>query len=233
MHINSKKYPLHISKEIEQVLTELKQITENDHAIIQLIRKPSYLLSIVDKDSSSGFYFDIQHASINKKKQVVFTTQFLPGNGYSTVASELEVSGEALVQKLHWWIGIIADYNTINYNLEQWENNFTIQEHELQFELKDEDAYTHPYDKEKQRVIEKLLENIIKLLEEKRTNPLSEELLKETNSISSMLSTATKNVIATKLISLLKKLSSMGIELIKEVIKHSAAELLQLGFKTF
>lgn len=231
MHINSKKYPLHVSKEIEQVLTELKQITQTDHAFIQLKSNEQLLLSIVDKDSSSGFYFNILHANINRKKQVVFAVQFLPGNSYSTVATAMELSGEALVQKLNWWMDCIADYNLINTNLQQWETVFTTVAEDITFELLDTDAGTQPYNSNQQQLIEQLLENIATLLEERKAAAGVPELLQETNSIGQMLATATKTVVAAKLISLFKKLAAIGMELIKEVIKLSAAELIQLGFK--
>ncbi len=233
MHINSKKYPLHVSKEIDQVLTELKQITKADHSLIQLKRNQQLLLSIADKDSSSGFYFNILHANINRKKQVVFAVQFLPGNGYSTVATAIELSGEALVQKLNWWMDMIADYNHINANMEQWDDAFAEVVEDIQFELTDVDADALPYEKDKQVIIEKLLGNIITLLEERKATEGVPDLLNETKSIGQMLTTATKTVVAAKLIVLLKKLAKMGMELLREVIKLSAAELLQLGFKAF
>lgn len=231
MHINSKKYPLHVSKETEQVLTELKQITQTDHAFIQLKSNEQLLLRIIDKDSSSGFYFNILHANINRKKQVVFAVQFLPGNSYSTVATAMELSGEALVQKLNWWMDSIADYNLINTNLQQWETVFTTVAEDLAFELLDTDAGTQPYNSNQQQLIEQLLENIATLLEERKAAAGVPELLQETNSIGQILATATKTVVAAKLISLFKKLAAIGMELIKEVIKLSAAELIQLGFK--
>lgn len=231
MHINSKKYPLHVSKEIEQVLAELKQLTQSGDLDFLLVRNTMHLLSITDKDSSSGFYFNILHAGINKQKQVVFTVNCLPGNGYSTVAAAMELSSEALVQKLNWWTGIITDYNNINHNLEKWDLNFIETTQDLAFELQDSDAGTHPFEEHKQVMIEKLLQNIITLLEERKEQDGVAALLEETQNIGEELKTATKNWVVAKLVALLKKLGLIGLEFIREVLKLSAAELLQLGFK--
>ena len=129
--MDTKSYPLILSREIEKLLRTFRSLL-NQHSHIIESHDSKHLVSLRDKDKPD-FYFRVYGPGQNKEGLPIFHLQYVPENEIDFLSANRNISLEKIIGHFHNWISIIENFNAINYTED--DNNMQFYEKEFYSEF--------------------------------------------------------------------------------------------------
>jgi hypothetical protein len=223
-----KKIPL-------SVLESIRTIVAENQKLIKIEDREDSILSIVENDKSSKFYFRIKASEIRQDGHIVYILDFSPRNPYITEAWNGTILANEFNATFTSWFKNIVDYNQphILFNdpiLESYYNEL-----EADFVIVDEDANTSPFKFQQQEHIMNVYDIIIKqVLAQKEEDNEEEatEILKEIQVAKKQLPKSTKKEATNtlrKVIALCKKYSYAVAKAISAEVLVEIGKTLLIG----
>ncbi|GEM_PF-6559260 len=223
--MNKKQLPLIQIKSIKKVKDALRE-KATEYGEIKLMREDGSTMEFHDSDISSNFFFEIRGQRISTGK-VIYTLDFAPASDLVITSKVIQAGEDSVIIYFNQWIDRIIMYNTTNLTPE--DDILISYEEEFydQFELVEDGTEEQPYTLDVQIKIDSLLEGFETRLIELSNQHDVEDIIDETKSLRSTLTTETKRSTVKKISRILSKIRRMGLDVLiqfydvgkKEVIK--------------
>lgn len=225
---NPKDYIYIVAKDIQEILYTLREL-QSDYSDILKVLETDHLFYFHDINHTDFYFYISAPDKKSKGGPTLFSTYFNPDRRDSKSVFAGEANKNQIPEYFKRWIGIIQDYNSVNFNQE--EDFLKIYEEEIfsNFELIDDDAETKPFDNNQQIILYTFLETTVKHLENQYPNNINvEEIIDEANSLKDEIPLLTKRIAFkrfSKVLAEIRKFNPITYRDIydvakKEVIKH-------------
>ena len=223
-----KKFPLVVLKAIEPLYARIEQES------LKLDKTAQTLLVVKDADKDSDFFFEII-AHLPTNHGLGFKYRYKP----QSINEVAETSGltplNNIINLFDNWIKLVNEYSSVKTHyddpvLKKYADSFY-----TEFESADEDATTVSFTVKQQLLLSSALDQVIQILETKRTDHNEEavnELVKQAEEIQDTLTEDTKQETLTKLSKLFAKVQKLGIKFIKDVYPIVQKEIIGAAIKS-
>ncbi|MEQ9426494.1 MAG: hypothetical protein RJQ09_18875 [Cyclobacteriaceae bacterium] len=219
-----KKIPLKILKSLESFVKlagdKFNVIDPNEH-----------LLSIIDTDEESEFYFRIEKYEKKHNGSFQLLMDRRPTNEDEVINNSAWIGINDLPSEFKKWLNLLDAYNSIESFYDDPIIKSNAERFQQQFELLDEFADRESFDLDQQLFLEEYLDQSSKKLEKLKQGQTKEkiqeiELLEnETDEIKSALTKESKKKILNRLTKFWARAQKTGLDVIKEVLVNVATEL--------
>lgn len=225
--MNKKQIPFDILTAVEPILQENKEIIHNQKA-------DKCYYSIHDKESSSGYFFNVINDPSrlnNNSDGSAILCQFLPKGLHDISIQTVFIKRDQLSNYLNGWVKIIKTYNSTE---SVYDDPYVrkYQKHYFEeFKIVDEDADTAPFDPVQQDAIDEYLEYVEQKLLEHRQEASADkefvdELISETRDTGKQLAITTKNKVFTRITTIWAKAYKYNKKLAKDLLLKAREQLI-------
>ena len=194
------------------------------------------IYDIKGKHPNSSFYFIIENSNLNKEGGITTTIKYFPKTRTHHISDSVQIPAKDLASKLNDWM----DLTIAHIEIESIYDSPIIEAREREFyskfKLIDEDADYNPFSYEKIELLDKGIKELIKFLEESKTEDntiLVDNAIEEARSLQKNLLILTKNQIIKGLSELWGKVvklsTDIAIEVRNKFISNIAKTLLEKG----
>lgn len=221
--INKKNYSLLLIQSVERLFTKTRKFVEDNSDILELTINNSFELLIEDKSKKSTFKFSISNPTQDARNRILFNAVFNPTNIVILSQKKHTTEEKSIFALLESWTKIIRQYNDISLTPEESILNEYEKEFYDNFELLDEDADTHPYELEKQIILNNYFVQVIKFLQLNEEE--NSDLIKEAEEIKENIPKMTKKTTVKKISSFFAKVRRKSLPLLKELLEVGKKEL--------
>lgn len=207
-----------------KVLKELEPYVKSEYDFVKVHKKKNCLLSLVDMDIESDFFFDLTKYEIQSSRLIV-TIHRKPKNELSNEEFTERVGIDHLRSRFESWLKIIDSYEKVdNYFddpiLKAYQDEFF-----ENFKILDPDADSTPFELKQQLAIEQHLDKIIEVIEEEEESDDTNEIIEDSNDLKKDLGNLTKTETFSKVCRIWGKVRKHSLQSLK-VIMHQGATIL-------
>jgi hypothetical protein len=219
-----------------KILKELEPYVKSEYDFVKIRKKKDRLLSLVDRDIESDFFFELTKYEVQNSKLIV-TILRKPKNELSNEEFTERVAIEHLKVRFESWLKIIESYENVdNYFddpiLKAYQNEFF-----ESFKILDEDAETTPFEIKQQLAIEQHLNTIIDVIENEEESDESLEIIEESIKLKKDLGKLTKTETFNKMCLIWGKLRKYSFQTLKVIMTKGTEKLIEYsvtkGFEIF
>ncbi len=209
-----------------RVLKELEPYVKSEYDFVKIRKKKDRLLSLVDIDIESDFFFELTKYEVQNSKLIV-TILRKPKNELSNEEFTERVGIEHLKPRFESWLKIIDSYEKVdNYFddpiLKAYQNEFF-----ENFKILDEDADTIPFEIKQQLAIEQHLNSIIEVIEKEDESEESIEIIGESNNLKRDLGKLTKTETFNKMCLIWGKVRKHSFQTLKVIMTKGTEKLIE------
>lgn len=225
-----------MSRKQEHSLEALKAInvvkSYKDELITNDNGNNNYIIEYRSKNYPD-FYFKIVYYEKGTSSKVVFKCQYKPYSSVSVSDSTLNISAENIDDFFQGWLSLIKAYDEVQDPFESEEDKFDRAAREevyKLFSLDDEDADEVSYSTREQLLLDKYLDNTLKLLERNKNDDNEQEInviVEEVKILKENQGKLTKKKVVEHISSFVAKTKKVSFSLFKEVLK----DLIKEGLK--
>lgn len=221
--VNKKDYSLLLIQTVERLFNRTRKFVETNSDILELTKNNAFELLIEDKSKQSSFKFFIYRPSQNNSNKILFNVELNPTSSVALSSSKYTAEEKTVTTLLESWTKLIIQYNEINLSPEESILNEYEKEFYSNFEILDEDADTHPYELEKQIILNNYFVHVIKFLQTNEIENL--DLIEEAKEIKENIPKMTKRTTVRKISSFFAKVRRKSLPLLKELLETGKKEL--------
>lgn len=221
-----------------ETLSLLQPYIDNTEGIF--IAKNDELITFVDSDPLSSFFFQIVKENILEQRQYYWIIKHSPKSDNDIGVHSSHVHKEHLKEAIEGWIERLRKYSKLRF-VEDIEDPIVeafAEEYYDSFEIVDDDADVKPYSIKQIGYIETLLLGLGQEIEQNReeyVNQSSLEVVAEIEyrieDIMATIYQSTKKTIAKKISRLFGFITKEGGPLLREAIKNAITEVIKIGVK--
>lgn len=211
-----------------QVLKELEPFVKGEYDFVRIRKKKDILLSLVDKDIQSDFFFEIIKYEVQSSKLIV-TISRKPKNELSNEEFTERLSIEHLKVRFEAWLKIIDSYEKVdNYFddpiLKAYQDEFF-----ENFKMLDDDAEIKPFEIKQQFAIEEHLNAIIDVISKETESDETIEILDNSNDLKRDLGKLTKLETFTKMCQVWGQVRKYSLQTLKVIMTKGSGKLIELS----
>jgi hypothetical protein len=224
MENKKKKLPLIILKSLESFVN----LTGEKFKIVD---PQNDLLSVLDIDNESDFYFKIEQYQKTQSGAFQFLMDRKPKSENEPEKHRAWIDIKHLESQFKTWLNLLDQYETVESFFDDPIIKSNAEKFFQKFELIDENADIETFDLEQQLFLEEYLENSKVKLKKLKENQTDEKILeieileKEADQIKSVLTSESKKKIMIRLSKFWGRAQKTGLQIIKEVFVSVTAEI--------
>ncbi len=210
-----------------QVLIELEPFLKNKSNFIKFRKKKDCILSFVDKDIDSDFYFEVTKYEY-KASKITYIASKKPMSPFNNENTTLSAPIENLKLQFDSWLKIIEDYDKVpdyfdeDPILKGYQNEFF-----ENLKLLDNDADIKPYNFKQQLAIEKHINSIIATIENEKQSDETVEILKDSSNLKDNIGKLTKAETFHKICQIWAKIRKYSFQTLKNIMTSSSTKLIE------
>lgn len=199
------------------ILTEVSEILASNLEYIKLLDAPEFMLSIVDSDQASEFYFRVKQSSSG---DVLLYIRPCDTNVAAAWSGGIKVP--LVPRYLRNWIEHIKLYNEMNTIFDDPIQKKYEEDYFNEFSVIDDDAEYAPFDIPKQFIIANHIQAVKTFLVENQADFKNDELVQkltiECEKLIEELPHTTKNTVVMRMASIWASISKSGMSLMKKFL---------------
>jgi len=219
-----KKLPITILKSLESFVN----LTGDK---FKTIDPKENLLSILDIDNTSDFYFKIEAYEKKQNNSFQFLMDRKPKSEHENGNQRNWIDIKHLENEFKRWLNLLEQYETIESFFDDPIIKSNADKFFQKFEIIDKNADIETFDLDQQLYLEEYLDDSKEKLKKLKKNQSAEKILeieileKETEEIKSVLTTESKKKIMIRLSKFWGRAQKTGLQVIKEVFISVTAEI--------
>lgn len=209
-----------------QVLKELEPYVKSEYKFVKVRKKKDRLLSLIDRDVNSDFFFEITKYEVQNSKLIV-TTFRKPKSELSTEEFTERLGIEHLKGRFENWLKIIDSYEKVdNYFddpiLRAYQDEFF-----EKFKILDKDAEVKPFDIRQQLAIEQHLNTIIDIIKDEEESDETAEILEDSIELKKDIGKLTKTETFHKMCLIWGKIRKYSFQTLKIIMSKGSEKLIE------
>lgn len=220
--MNKKNIPVDLLKDITDVL-ELK------YHLIHIKDKDETLLHIEDIEEDSNFYFSIKSSQkIQNSAKVSYQIEYCPSSSSNNTPALISRAADSLTDLLTKWLDILSHYSAIDFPFGDPVLDYYYKEAQEEVKILDDDADTHPFNKEQREYLFEVMSAVIKKAESEMNEDNESEtklLVTEARGAQKAITSRTKNQAIKKVHKAMARAKSFGYDLSNNVLANVIIEL--------
>lgn len=220
-------------------LKALQPWLEKQGALFEKKEKSDNYLVRYESKEHEGFHFTLKSFDQVYNGEPFFNTLIRPYTEINSNQKTTTLKGSDIEKKFNHWVSLLQSYHDLRGPHDELEDDLLNKSQEEiynRFNLNEEDAYTTQYDIETQRLIDKILDNTIALLEDKVKEESDEEakemlrgFIGEATYIRGEQGKWVKGKVAKNVAWLFAKVRRYVIDVFYDILKDAGASLLNSG----
>jgi len=225
--MQNKNYPLSQLKNIQVLLNEFRKLIFQNSDIIDQIKDPRNLIYLRYKNNEI-FFFKVTSPNLTADFRSFFNFNYLPQDENSFNQTSFNNESSIILEHFSIWINLLREYEEVNLDEDEIIENFYQEEFFHDFEILDEDAYTAPFEHEKQVILYNFLTYIETELKRQLTDdPEIKELIAETEEFKDNIQNFSKKVVVKKFSRILAKIKKKALSMIIEILNEGKKEIIK------
>ena len=221
-----KDYPLSMLRDLQKLSKEFKKLAFQNSDIIEEVKEVDYIIYLRDKEHPS-FFFSVSNPNQTSDFRSYFNFTYLPQSDVTFTRASFNNDITQILDNFQRWVKFIREYNSITLN----EKDFIINQYEKEifdeFEIVDDNSYTHPFEHDRQIAIYNLLENIEFELRKQIKDENAQDVIADVQELKETLQKLTKQNVIKKLSKIFAQIKMNGLKLFKEVVTETRKEIIK------
>lgn len=214
------------------VLETLEKYVKLKGEQFEVISPDKFLVKVVDKDTDSDFYFNIEDYKMENGLKLLI--DWKPANKESISNSRAWRDGKQLDGFFSNWVSLLKRYETVNSFFDDPILKSFADEYYAEFEIIDENSETNPFSTKQILMLDEHLEyiekNIDKFKTDKNANQL-ESIKKDVEELRENLTIKSKKWIVKNLSKIWAKITKQGTPFLKEFLSEAKKAVIREGIK--
>jgi hypothetical protein len=174
------------------------------------------------------FFFRVNNPNLTSDLRCFFNCSFFPQDENFIEKTNYNNEIAAILENFEIWIDLLQEYDDIDLDESDAQTKIYEEEFYDEFEILDEDAYTVPFEHQRQLILYDFLTYIEKELKNQSINDLEiESIINETEEFKNSIQDLSKNIAITKLSRLFARIKKKGIKLFIEILGEAKKEIIK------
>ncbi|MCK3684236.1 hypothetical protein [Maribellus sp. YY47] len=214
------------------VLETLEKYVKLKGEQFEVISPDKFLIKVVDKDTDSDFYFNIEDYKMENGLKLLI--DWKPANKESISNSRAWRDGKQLDGFFSNWVSLLKRYETVNSFFDDPILESFAEEYYAEFEIIDEDAETKPLNSKQILMLDEHLEFIKKNIENFKTKNNEEqlnEIKQDIETLREKLTSKSKKWVIKNLSIIWAKITKQGTSFMKEFLNEAKKTAIKEGLK--
>jgi len=229
--MSKKDYPLSLVRDISKLIKEFQKLAFENEDIIEKVEDKKYLILLRDREHPT-FYFSVFNPNQANNYTSYFEFEFLPQSDVKLTQVSYNNDLPTVLKHFSIWINLLREYDAIELNQEDYITKQYEEEFFHEFEIVDEDAYTKPFEHEKQVFLYNLLTHVEIELNKKMgngedSNTEVQEIINETITLKENIQNLSKKNAIRKLSKIYAKIKKHGIKLFQDILNEAKKEIIK------